>query len=48
MTITTTIIKHLIHEKLTATDKADIEKMIRSQLKDELSKEVAKSVENFC
>jgi len=45
MTITTTDIKHLIKEKLTATDKADIERMIRSQLKDELAQEVTKSVE---
>ena len=45
MTITTKDLKQLIREKLTDTDKADIEKIVRTQIKDQLDKEVTKSVE---
>ena len=45
MKITAAEIKVLIREELTATDKNDIERMIKRQLKDELESEVKKAVE---
>ena len=44
MHITLPQLKQLIAEELTATDKKDIERMIRKQLKDDLKSAVEKAV----
>ena len=45
MPLTMPQLKQLIAEELTATDKKDIERLIRKQLKDDLKDAVAKAVE---
>jgi len=45
MDITANELKHIISEALTATDKSDIERMIKKQLKIDVTSAVEKAVE---